>query len=147
MRSRCFFIGFTYGFVFSFISSILIALFSNSFAGGSSVSGWSWFFKTTWVPFSVTFGVSGYFLAFKNVGRAKFWLICAIIGFVNVLYMGTIGAIWSSSMINGMTSVNIAGYLTWGPVYAVLSLPLSTVVIGGLLKGLRSIWERRGILA
>jgi hypothetical protein len=134
-------VGFFYGLILSLICSFFIAIFANSVAGESSFAGWSWFFLASCIPFSISFGISGYFFAYKNSRKAKYWMICGIIGFINVLYMGTIGAIMGSAVRYSMENVNVAGYLVWGPVYAVLFLPLSTLVVAGLMKGLRNVLD------
>lgn len=140
-------IGFFYGIILSAICSLFITVIANMTAGGLSFAGWFWFFFGLCVPLSITFGITGYFFAFKNSGLIKFWLLCAIFGFINVLYMGTVGAILGNAITYGLENVNIGGYFAWGPIYAAISLPFSTLVVAGLIMGLRSVLKNKKLLS
>ncbi|MGI2295032.1 hypothetical protein [Paenibacillus sp. GXUN7292] len=139
-------IGFFYGIILSLICSFFITLVANASAGVFTVKGWFWFFFGLCVPLSITFGITGYFLTFKNLSMLKFWLLCVIFGFINVLYMGTVGAILGSAITYGLKNINVGGYFAWGPIYAAIFLPLSTLVVAGLIMGLRNVLENKKLL-
>lgn len=144
MRIKNLSIGLLYGLSASLIGGFLMATFGNSFAGGAGSDGWLWFFLMLCIPLCLTFAASGYFLHRIQFGGTKFIVLCAIIAFINVLIMGTAGAIIVSGETRGYETVNIGGYLQWGPIYAVLSLPLTSFIVAGLLFGLRKILKLGG---
>ncbi len=131
--------GVFYGISVAGILSFIISILGNLLAGGASLGGWWWFFLTLAIPACVSLGLAGYYRAFEGMSRLKLWLYCIISGFLNVLFMGTIGAITASSLKYGYERVNISGYLEWGPIYAALFLPVSTFVMFGLILVLREI--------
>jgi hypothetical protein len=140
-------IGFFYGIILSLICSFFITIAANAAAGGFAFKGWFWFFFGLCVPLSITFGITGYFLTFKKVSMLKFWILCVMFGFINVLYMGTVGAILGSAITyGGLENVNVGGYLDWGPIYAAICLPLSTLVVAGLIMGLRNLLKNKRLL-
>ncbi len=129
------FLGIAVAGILSFIVSVL----GNLLAGGLSFGGWWWFFLTMAIPACVSLGLAGYYQAFMGRSRLKLWFYCIISGFLNVLFMGTIGAIAASSLMYGYEGVNVSGYLEWGPVYAVLFWPVSTFVMFVFILILREI--------
>ncbi|MCZ8522050.1 MULTISPECIES: hypothetical protein [Paenibacillus] len=139
--------GVAYGLVASVIFSLFIAVLANGLAGGGGAEGWFWFFGGLSIPLCITLGIAGYFHAFQALSRSKFWFLCAFIGFINVLYMGTAGAIMGSSLaFGGLRQVNVSGYWVWGPVYAICCLPLSTAAAAFLLSAFRNFLKIRGLL-
>lgn len=137
MRIKTLIVGLLYGFCASLVIGFLIAIFGNSIAGGAGSDGWLWFFLTLCVPLSLSFAISGFQFHRIQFKGTKFILLCMIIALINVLIMGTAGAIIVSGETRGYETVNIEGYLQWGPIYAVLFLPLSTPLVAGLLLGFR----------
>ncbi|WP_152547744.1 hypothetical protein [Paenibacillus ehimensis] len=132
-------LGVFWGLTVAGILSLIISILGNLLAGGLSFGGWWWFFLTLAVPACVSLGLAGYYRAFEGSGRLKLWLYCISSGFLNVLFMGTIGAITASSLMYGYEGVNVSGYLEWGPIYAALFLPVSTIVMLILILVLRKI--------
>lgn len=133
-------IGLFYGLFASMICSFMITIAANVLAGGTgNANGWWWFFLTLSIPLSLSMAVSGCFLHRINFWRIGFWLMCAGIGYLNLLIMGTAGAIVVSVQSRGYQSVNIEGYLQWGPIYALIFLPVSMLIVAGLQLGLRKI--------
>ncbi|WP_245719846.1 hypothetical protein [Paenibacillus tianmuensis] len=72
--------------------SFIITLFVNTAAGGMSFGGWMWYLLTSIFPVSIIAGISGYFQAFRNVRLWVYWILCAFLGFLIPLFMGSVGA-------------------------------------------------------
>lgn len=125
------------GLGFGLVSSIVITFFAAAFGSGAyggdiGIQGWLWLLQTSAVPIMLCCGISGYCEGFKDSSKLKFWLICAIMGFLSVCYMGTIGAIIASGLMYGMDNINVIGYLQWGPIYALGFLPISTLIASAI---------------
>lgn len=141
------FIGFIFGFIFSLFTSLVFMFFAQASAGGvTSLTGESWLYYATVVPFIVTFMILGaYFTKRKTVSNKKLWLISLLSAFFVTLYSGTIGALFGEWVVRGgsfitpieggYTSVNFDGTLFWGLVYAFVLLPLTTPVARLLIQG------------
>lgn len=141
------FIGFIFGFIFSLVISFVFMLFAQAMAGGfTSLTGGSWLYYATVVPFIVTFMILGaYFAKRETVSNKKLWLISLQSAFFVTLYSGTIGALFGEWVVRGgrfivpieggYTSVNFEGTLIWGVVYAFVLLPLTTPIARLLIQG------------
>ncbi|UUZ81935.1 hypothetical protein LJK88_46670 [Paenibacillus sp. P26] len=135
--------GVCFGLIVSVVFSFVITPFVNLLAGGISFGGLLWFWAISFVPLSFTFGMAGYVFSPGKQGKFQYWTLCAFIGFMNVLYMGTVGAIMGSAGQLGIEHVNVQGYLAWGPVYAAATLPLSTPVTAVLMSLFRYFIDNR----
>lgn len=51
-----------------------------------------WYLLTSIFPVSIIAGISGYFQAFRNVRLWVYWILCAFLGFLIPLFMGSVGA-------------------------------------------------------
>ncbi len=114
------------------ITFIVTVIVSGSFGGSFEIKGWLWLLQTSVVPLVLCCGISGYCKGFIGSTKLKFWLICASMGFLSVLYMGTIGAIIASGFEFGLENINVIGYLQWGPIYALGFLPVSTMIAAAI---------------
>ena len=140
------FIGFIFGFIFSLLISLVFMLFAQGMAGGiTSLTGESWLYYATVIPFILTFMLlGGYFANRETVSNKKLWLISLLSAFFVTLYSGTIGALFGEWVVrggsfitpteSGYTGVNFEGTLTWGLVYAFVLLPLTTPVARLLIQ-------------
>ncbi|MGF7029271.1 phosphoglycerol transferase MdoB-like AlkP superfamily enzyme [Paenibacillus mucilaginosus] len=137
--------GFVYGFIASLIFSAFITIIGNGLAGGGTLDGWGWFFIGLSVPLSITVSIAGYFHAFKNLSRLKFWLCCAAFGFLIVTYMSTVGALMADSIVYDIHNKNM-DHFRWGPITAFLFLPLSTFLVVFLLSAFRNFLDLRRLL-
>lgn len=118
-----------------FFLSFIIALLANFGAGGMSFGGWLWFFLISIFPVAIISGISGYFQAFRRVRLCVYWFLCAFLGFIIVLYAGSVGTtvililkygfeyvMNTSSPANGI----MHEYFKLAPKYALMLLPVST---------------------
>ncbi|MDQ1912631.1 hypothetical protein RAC89_19770 [Paenibacillus sp. GD4] len=115
--------------------SFIIALLANFGAGGISFGGSMWFFLISIIPVAIISAISGYFEAFRSVRLSVYWLLCAFLGFIIVLYAGSIGTTTMLISKYGfdyvMNSSNPANsimhdYFGLAPQYALILLPVST---------------------
>mgnify|MGYP003441785796 CR=1 FL=1 len=127
--SRGLFIGAIFGVTFSLSISLIFMLFAQGFAGGStSLTGESWLYFATVIPFLLTFMILGvYFSKREKVSNKKLWLLSIISALFITLYSATIGAIFGETIVRGgMETINIEDTLIWGTIYAFISLPFTT---------------------
>lgn len=120
------------GLILSILLTLLLAAFASSVVGDLGIQGWLSLLQSSAVPIILCSGISAYNLGFKDSSRLKFWLICAIMGFLSVLYIATIGALIPNVLMFGIDNINVIGYFQWGPIYALGFLPLSTLIVAAI---------------
>ncbi|MNI53888.1 hypothetical protein D3C73_1087450 [compost metagenome] len=118
-----------------FFLSFIIAFLANFGAGGMSFGGWMWFFLILIFPFAIISAISGYFQTFRSVRLWAYWLFYAFLGFIIVLYAGSVGTTMMLILKYGfdyvMNTSNPANsimhdYFRLAPKYALMLLPVST---------------------
>lgn len=139
-------VGGVYGAFLSLFSSFLFMGFGQSAAGGfTSLWGENWLYWSTLFPFIIGFSILGFYLYKRNKQQTnkKIWIISCLIAFLITLYSGTVGALFGEYMVRGtLESMNISGTLTWGSIYSIVFLPITTVIAYGLIYGLKGILNR-----
>jgi Na+-driven multidrug efflux pump len=146
MRSTL--VGLIYGSVTMFFLSFIIALLANFGAVVMSFGGWLWFFLISIFPVAIISGISGYFQAFRSVRLWVYWILCAFLGFIIVLYAGSVGTTMMLILKYGfeyvMNTSNPANgimhdYFKLAPKYALMILPVSTLFFALWLKALQAL--------
>ncbi|WP_253947901.1 hypothetical protein [Paenibacillus ehimensis] len=154
IKMRSTFAGLIYGLVTMFFLSFIISFLGDFAAGGmsyggASFEGWLWFFATSLFPVSVISGISGYFQAFRNVRLWVYWIICAFLGFIIPLFMGSVGAALMLISEYGFERVMtpspeitandiMRDYFKLAPQYALIVLPVTTPFLAFWLKGMQA---------
>jgi hypothetical protein len=130
-------IGVIFGFVLSFCLSFMFMTFAQQLAGGvTSLFGESWLYYATIIPFTLTFGIFGfYFVKRGNASNKKLWVLSLLSALIITLYSGTIGALFGEYVVRGGSlrtyfeggnaGVNVEGVLVWGTIYAFILLPIT----------------------
>ncbi|MGG1155342.1 hypothetical protein ABE237_05175 [Brevibacillus formosus] len=154
IKLRSMLVGLIYGLVTMFFLSFIIS-FLGDFAvggmsvGGASFGGWVWFFATSLFPVSVISGISGYFQAFRNIRLWGYWVLCAFLGFIIPLFMGSVGATLMLILEYGFERVMTPSpeitandimhdYFKLAPLYALIVLPVTTPFLALWLKGMQA---------
>lgn len=125
-----------FGMIISLVIAFFFMLFAQMAAGGvTRLGGESWLYFAVIVPFVVTFAIVGYYLHGKDAVPTKTkWLISVVSAFFVTWYSGTIGAIFGETIVRGgMVTINVEGTLIWGTIYAIVLLPITTVIAYGCI--------------
>lgn len=139
-------VGGVYGAILSLFLSFLFMGFGQSAAGGfTSLWGEKWLYSSTLFPFIISFSILGFYLnkRTKQQTNKKKWIISFLLAFLITLYSGTVGALFGEFMVRGtLESLNISGTFTWGSIYSIIFLPVTTVIAYCLIYGLEGILKR-----
>ncbi|MDK7667406.1 hypothetical protein [Cytobacillus oceanisediminis] len=139
-------VGGVYGAILSLFLSFLFMGFGQSAAGGfTSLWGEKWLYSSTLFPFIISFSILGFYLnkRTKQQTNKKKWIISFLLAFLITLYSGTVGALFGEFMVRGtLESMNISGTFTWGSIYSIIFLPVTTVIAYCLIYGLEEILKR-----
>lgn len=139
-------VGGVYGAILSLFLSFLFMGFGQSAAGGfTSLWGEKWLYSSTLFPFIISFSILGFYLnkRTKQQTNKKKWIISFLLAFLITLYSGTVGALFGEFMVRGtLESMNISGTFTWGSIYSIIFLPVTTVIAYCLIYGLEGILKR-----
>ncbi len=154
IKLRSTLVGLIYGWVTMFFLSFIISFLGDFAAGGMSVGGasfggWLWFFATSLFPVTVISGISGYFQAFRNIRLWGYWVLCAFLGFIIPLFMGSVGATLMLILEYGFERVMTPSteitandimhdYFKLAPLYALIVLPVTTPFLALWLKGMQA---------
>lgn len=141
-------IGAIYGIVTSMLFSFLFVVMGQIAAGAvTGLVGEYWLYISTLAPFTLGFAILGYIFS-KNITFNKKigWVYSCIIAFIVTFYVSTIGAlIGEHFLINDGRGIyeryvfyeefeTDDNTFYWGLIYAIVLLPLTTIIARYLIK-------------